>query len=155
MTEVEDKLAAYRRERHAAFVAKKARNNPVSPKFVQTKENREGAFVGFIHRVFRVLASFSIVQKLLAKVEGIPIISNVYFLYFILWSIGYLLFLEHGFGIVYLTSSIIGFIFCNLGRREEGTLSAYSVFNPNFERLDGTFSSDDFERNVLHRPKSE
>lgn len=64
---------------------------------------------------------------------------------------GYLLFLEHGFGIVYLTSSIIGVIFCNLGTREEGTLSAYSVFNPNFERLQGTFSSDDFERNVLHR----
>ena len=67
---------------------------------------------------------------------------------------GYLLFLEHGFGIVYLTSSIIGVIFCNLGTREEGTLSAYSVFNPNFERLQGTFSSDDFERNVLHRNSS-
>lgn len=31
--------------------------------------------------------------------------------------------------------SIIVFIFTNLGKREAWQLSAYSVFNPNFERL--------------------
>ena len=96
-----------------------------------------------------------VVKQFLTKIENVPVISNIYFLYFLLWLIGYLLFLEFGFGIVYLTSSIIGVIFCNLGKREKGTLSAYSVFNPNFERLDGTFTSDDFERNVLHRQKAD
>jgi len=150
---MEAKLAEFRRQKHAEFTSNKAKNNPLSPKYIPTAKNRENAFVAFIHRVFRLLATFTIVQKFLAKIEGVPVISNVYFLYFVLWITGYLLFLEHGFGIVYLTSSIIGVIFCNLGTREEGTLSAYSVFNPNFERLQGTFSSDDFERNVLHRPK--
>merc|ERR1712080_6677 len=103
------------------------------------------------HSVCRLLASFKWVQSGLRRIEGVPIVSNIYFLYFALWLIGYLLFLDFGFGIVYLTGSIIGAIFCNLGTREKGTLSAYSVFNPNFERLDGTFSSDDFERNVLYR----
>ena len=95
------------------------------------------------------------VKRFLTKIENVPVISNVYFLYFLLWLIGYLLFLEFEFGIVYLTSSIIGVIFCNLGKREKGTLSAYSVFNPNFERLEGTFTSDDFERTVLHRQKAD
>ena len=29
-------------------------------------------------------------------------------------------------------------MFTNMGKREKGTLSAYSVFNENFERLQGT-----------------
>lgn len=152
---MEEKLAEFRRQKHATFVNAKARNNPLSPKFVQTAQNRESALVGFIHSVCRLLVTFPAVKSFLARIEGIPIISNVYFLYFILWLIGYLLFLEFGFGIVYLTSSIIGLVFCNLGTREKGTLSAYSVFNPNFERLDGTFTSDDFERTVLHRQKAD
>ena len=85
----------------------------------------------------------------------IPIIGSVQFLYFVLWLLGYLFMLEFGFGIVYLTSSIIGAIFLNLGKRREGEMSAYSVFNPGCKRLDGTFSSDDFERNVLHRAKND
>jgi len=152
---MEEKLAEFRRQKHASFVNTKQRNNPLSQKFVQTDQNRESAFVGFLHSVCRLLVTFPVVRAGLSRIEGIPIISNVYFLYFTLWLIGYLLFLEFGFGIVYLTSSIIGVVFCNLGTREKGTLSAYSVFNPNFERLDGTFSSDDFERNVLHRQKAD
>lgn len=37
---------------------------------------------------------------------------------------------------------MIVFIFTNLGERKKGTLSAYSVFNKNFEKLPGTFDSD-------------
>lgn len=33
-------------------------------------------------------------------------------------------------------------MFTNLGKRQEGTLSAYSVFNDNFERLAGTMDGN-------------
>ena len=82
---MEVKLAEFRAKRHAEFTANKARNNPLSPKFVSTPQNRESAIVGFIHGVFRKLAGFKIVQVGLNKIEGVPVISNVYFLYFVLW----------------------------------------------------------------------
>ena len=84
--QMEAKLAEFRRQKHAEFTSNKAKNNPLSPKYVPTATNRENAFVAFIHRVFRLLATFTIVQKFLAKIEGVPIISNVYFLYFVLWE---------------------------------------------------------------------
>ena len=83
---MEAKLAEFRRQKHAEFTSNKAKNNPLSPKYIPTAKNRENAFVAFIHRVFRLLATFTIVQKFLAKIEGIPVISNVYFLYFVLWE---------------------------------------------------------------------
>ena len=42
-------------------------------------------------------------------------------------------------------------IFANLGQRKPGTLSAYSVFNKNNEKLLGTFDLDSVERSFLHR----
>lgn len=42
------------------------------------------------------------------------------------------------FGLLFLSISGIVFIFTNLGARAPGTLSAYSVFNKNFEKIAGT-----------------
>jgi hypothetical protein len=37
----------------------------------------------------------------------------------------------------------------NLGsNRRRNQLSAYSVFNPNFEKLPGTFSAEDYDRQL-------
>ena len=48
----------------------------------------------------------------------------------------------HGWGQPALIISIIILIFTNLGKRKEGTLSAYSVFNKGTQRLLGTFAHD-------------
>ena len=40
--------------------------------------------------------------------------------------------------------TIIVLIFLNLGERKPGQLSAYSVFNPNQERMLGSMSPNDF-----------
>ena len=40
--------------------------------------------------------------------------------------------------------TIICLIFLNLGKRKPGELSAYSVFNPNQERILGTMTVNDF-----------
>ena len=62
----------------------------------------------------------------------------------VVWLILYKIFIYFGFGAVYFLFSIILFIFTNLDEKKIGTLSAYSVFNPNCERLPGTLSVDQF-----------
>ena len=63
---------------------------------------------------------------------------------FILWYSLYRLFLKYNFGAVYFMITIIVLIFLNLGERKPGELSAYSVFNPNHERILGSMSSNNF-----------
>lgn len=46
--------------------------------------------------------------------------------------------------------TIIALIFMNLGQRNPGDLSAYSVFNPNQERILGTMSANDFGLGNIH-----
>ena len=149
---METKLAEYRRLKNAEFKRSKTNQN-----FADSKRSTGIAwahwipFYSILTRIFTRISQTETVQRLGEKLGKIPIIGHINFLYFVLWTLLYLFMLEHGFGIVYLTSTIIGAIFLNLGKRREGELSAYSVFNPGCQRLDGTFTSDDFERNVLHR----
>ena len=56
---------------------------------------------------------------------------------------------------VYLPQIIItGFvvIFTNLGRRKDGEVSAYSLFNEDFRELPGTFNSDNVETHLRQGP---
>lgn len=55
------------------------------------------------------------------------------------------------FGFVFFALFILLLILLNLGVREEGELSAYSVFNENFIRLEGELTSEDFENEILMR----
>ncbi len=63
-------------------------------------------------------------------------------IYFIIWAGAFKLAIKIEFGTVYTIFSLILFIFLNLGKREEGTLSAYSIFNDNYEKLIGEFDSN-------------
>lgn len=70
-------------------------------------------------------------------------------LWFALWGI----FVELQFGAVYLICSM--FLFIYLGTRtnkKKSEPSAYSVFNENCERIQGTYTAEQFESQVLHRP---
>ena len=55
------------------------------------------------------------------------------------------------FGFVFLALFLLLLILLNLGIREEGELSAYSVFNEGFVRLEGELTSEDFESEILMR----
>jgi hypothetical protein len=71
-----------------------------------------------------------------------------------LWLILWGLFIEIGFGAVYFVLSILLFVYFNTGtgpKKGDGP-SAYSVFNPNCERLDGTFTAEQFERELRYGP---
>ena len=63
---------------------------------------------------------------------------------FFIWSIIYKLFIDFGFGLIYFFITIILLIFNNLGERKPWELSAYSIFNPNFERIPGSINSENF-----------
>lgn len=56
----------------------------------------------------------------------------------VLWISGLYLSTYYSLHTLYFIFSGFYFMFTNLGKRKEGTLSAYSVFNENFERLHGT-----------------
>jgi hypothetical protein len=59
-------------------------------------------------------------------------------------------FIEIGFGAVYFVVSCSYLMYTNTQTepRRRGQLSAYSVFNPNQERLDGTFTAEQFEKEL-------
>lgn len=76
----------------------------------------------------------------------------------LLWLIVWKIFIELQFGAVYFVVSALIFVYLNTrsGKRSKKTLSAYSVFNPNCERLQGTITAEQLEANLLHRkPLSE
>ena len=63
------------------------------------------------------------------------------------------LFVKIGFGAVYFTTSVFALIWLNLGNhnRQPGQLSAYSVFNPGFESIEGTLTGDQFDAEIRHK----
>eukprot|EP00123_Amoebidium_parasiticum_P020200 comp44854_c0_seq1/m.47518 comp44854_c0_seq1/g.47518 ORF comp44854_c0_seq1/g.47518 comp44854_c0_seq1/m.47518 type:complete len:152 (-) comp44854_c0_seq1:241-696(-) len=78
--------------------------------------------------------------------------SPVSYLKFLLWWLLLGFFAEHEFGTVYFTFSLFALVFSNLDwsgkRRKKGDLSAYSVFNPNFETLEGTLTGDQIDKEI-------
>ncbi|PIO63500.1 hypothetical protein TELCIR_14898 [Teladorsagia circumcincta] len=67
------------------------------------------------------------------------------------YAVGQAYFIWVEFGLVFFTISILLAICLSLGNRCEGEMSAYSVFNPNCERLLGQMTAEHFERDVLRR----
>lgn len=57
-----------------------------------------------------------------------------------IWLLGGRVSVAFGLESLYLIGSVLALIFLNLGKRREGELSAYSVFNPGGERLPGDFN---------------
>jgi hypothetical protein len=49
---------------------------------------------------------------------------------------------EFGLHIIYVVLSGFVLILTNLGRREDGSLSAYAIFNPGVQRLAGEFTAE-------------
>lgn len=75
----------------------------------------------------------------------------------VLWLLVWGFFIEVEFGAVYLVISGLLFIFVSLRggkKRADGELSAYSVFNKNFEAIEGTLSAEQFERELRYGPRS-
>jgi hypothetical protein len=79
------------------------------------------------------------------------------FLKFALWSTLFALFIRFEFGLVYFVVSLLVIIYLNTSnrrkgsrmRRRKGELSAYSVFNKNVERIQGTITAEQLQNNLM------
>jgi hypothetical protein len=78
------------------------------------------------------------------------VITNT--LYFLLWTILYTIAIHLEFGTVYFIVSFLYAIWINTrtGPKKEGEISAYSVFNPNCEAIDGTLKAEQFEQELRY-----
>lgn len=72
---------------------------------------------------------------------------------FVMWMLLFKVFILLEFGAVYFIFSAFIFIWYNMrsGPKKEGEISAYSVFNQNCEVIHGTFTAEQFERELLHK----
>jgi hypothetical protein len=68
---------------------------------------------------------------------------------FLLWLTLLIIFIRLEFGIVYFIISLLYLMWSTMDcRRRRNELSAYSVFNPNCEKIQGTFSAEDYDRQL-------
>ncbi|KAK9840486.1 hypothetical protein WJX74_010506 [Apatococcus lobatus] len=72
--------------------------------------------------------------------ELIASIRTSVYIGLVLWAIGAKLLASSGFGALYVLTTIVLLIFCNLGQRKPGEASAYSIFN-NFQELPGQLNA--------------
>ena len=72
----------------------------------------------------------------------------------LLWALLWGFFIEVGFGAVFFITSLLYLIITSLrgSRRKPWEPSAYSVFNRNFEAIEGTLSAEQFERELRYGP---
>ncbi|KAK2576431.1 hypothetical protein KPH14_005764 [Odynerus spinipes] len=86
------------------------------------------------------------------NVQCSPLTKIVYLLYFALWATLYVIAIEIEFGTVYFIGSTLVLIYLNTRStpRKKGELSAYSVFNPNCEAIEGTLDASQFEREIRY-----
>ena len=77
-------------------------------------------------------------------------ISPKWWIYLFIYSIFSYLFSFIGFGSVWIIITLFGLIFCNLGERKPGEVSAYSVFNDGCRRILGTLTAEQFEKEIRH-----
>lgn len=72
------------------------------------------------------------------------------FLKVLLYLICLLIFVKLEFGLVFfIVSSILIIYFNTSNRQNKSGLSAYSVFNPNMERIQGTVTSEQLQNNMF------
>lgn len=84
--------------------------------------------------------------------EDAPVRWSVVAIKSLLWLTLFVIFVRLEFGAIFFILSLFYFIWKNLSsrRRPAHELSAYSVFNRNFEKLQGTFSAEDYDRQLRH-----
>ncbi|CAK8695910.1 unnamed protein product [Clavelina lepadiformis] len=144
---MEKKLSEYRARKQAEF-GKTCRtlSRPSSTK-------RPHVLVAWWRRFTNYVIKSSAYEATVTKLKALPVVGKPFILKMLLWLLLFGLFVELEFGIVYVVLSFFVIIYYNTSTKKRGKneLSAYSVFNKDFERLDGTFTAEQFEKELTHR----
>lgn len=108
------------------------------------------SFVKFIIELFLVITKgiWVMIEYLIQFLTSLSIrfVSG-----FLIWSIVMAIFVYIEFGMLGIFITLFGLLFYNLGERKKGELSAYSVFNDNFQRILGTTTGEDIDNELRHR----
>lgn len=86
---------------------------------------------------------------------GQSFLTNVTVLKVLLWLVLLGLFVELEFGLAYFVLSMFYWMYVGTrgpGEKKEGEKSAYSVFNPGCEAIQGTLTAEQLERELQLRP---
>ena len=158
MQDVKKRLAAYRQQ-------KELKRPPVPGRLEGEREKEEEEEQDVTEEVSQ-LAEGSRIPQLVSEQtpqSDLPKPSSagstslyVTLLKAVLWILLWGFFIEVGFGAVFLVTSVLFFIIVSLrgSRRKPWEPSAYSVFNRNFEAIEGTLSAEQFERELRYGPLS-
>ncbi len=86
--------------------------------------------------------------------ESKPTAWYILVLKVVLWLLLWGLFIEVEFGAVFVVLSAMYFVYASLkgSRRKSWEPSAYSVFNKDFEAIEGTLTAEQFERELRLGP---
>lgn len=80
--------------------------------------------------------------------------QHYYLWWFLAWCCGFILAIRFQWGAVYFALSVLLVIWKGLSdsrQRKRGAPSAYSVFNPNCERIEGTLDAEQLQRQMFFR----
>jgi len=83
-----------------------------------------------------------------AKVEWTAIDWAIVAIKVLVWVCLQVVFVKIEFGAVFFLFTCIFLMLTNMGKRRSGEMSAYSVFNPNCESIQGTFTAQQLERGM-------
>uniref|UniRef100_A0A9J2PLI5 SAYSvFN domain-containing protein n=1 Tax=Ascaris lumbricoides TaxID=6252 RepID=A0A9J2PLI5_ASCLU len=151
MKKIEEQLAEYRRKKALEKEHQSTQNVDAST----TRENadpRKERSYSLLHRICKYgddLLDIYPLRAWRAYMERCP--TQCICVTLSLWLIMQLGFAYMEFGFVFFIFSLFMAMILNLGQRRPDEPSAYSVFNPNCERLLGTLTAEHFERDLLRR----
>ncbi|KAL7294726.1 SAYSvFN domain-containing protein 1 [Trichogramma pretiosum] len=147
---MEEKLRAYRRQKRREDMVETAKNT-----FKEALSWQKNLILPTIHNPSRDDDLESIMSE--ESIDFSPPPSPFFtrtlcFLYFLLWTTIYVIAIKLEFGAVYFVLSLLVFIYYNTrtGPKKKGELSAYSVFNPNCETIQGTLDPKQFEQEIRY-----
>ena len=107
--------------------------------------------IKFSYDLISVLLTKYLILFLKVVVRIVSSISLRSWIYATVWSLSWACSVYVEFGSVFVMLSIVGLMFSQLGERKKGELSAYSVFNKNFENILGTLTAEEIDNHIRHR----
>lgn len=159
--ETEKKLAAYRarKKREALINHYKTKVNNMLPSFLSKEHQPELSDPSEDTSSSRGLLQVSSTDELedcCSEPEEPQSFSTIDYVrllvYFLLWVTTYAIFIHLQFGTVFLIVSGLVAIFLNTrtGPKKANEISAYSVFNKNCEKIDGTLDGEKMTQQMVY-----
>lgn len=152
MTSVEKRLAQYREQKLQNDAQTKG-GGGASTFTRPAARPRVSVWANIVKYANNKIQKSQTLRHLSNAIPAMPVIGWVFFLKALLWAILLGLFIEIEFGMVYVLFSMFAFLYANTRTSEKlkDEPSAYSVFNPNCERIQGSLTAEQFESEIGYR----